>query len=95
MQPSHYPARKNERPNSVFLLIEYEIPDQTIHIDAAERATLLFGSRRVDCYTVQEAVIAWHNVPEEHRGTATVRIDSGLHYTAKEIGRLHYGPGNG
>ena len=42
-----------------------------------------------ECLTLQEAVIAFHNLPDNHRETATIKLGNGTVYTASEIEKLY------
>jgi hypothetical protein len=68
-------------------------PDK-IYVDASQSAILRHGDVLVDCPTLQEAVLAWHKLPEGDREKATIKVKlpGGEVYTAREIERLHYGP---
>lgn len=62
-----------------------------IFADASQPATLRHGNTSVDCYTLQEAVLAWMRLPEKDRAQATIKVNvpGGPTYTAAEIDRLH------
>jgi hypothetical protein len=66
---------------------------QKLYADASQPATLQHAGGSVDCHTLQEAVLAWMRLSEKDRAQATIRADDGTVYNAKEIDRLHYGPG--
>lgn len=63
------------------------------YVDAGLPATLRYAGKMVPCFTVAEAVMAWHRLEPAHRETATVKVETpnGLLYTAREIELLHYG----
>jgi hypothetical protein len=64
-----------------------------IYADASRPATLNNGAGALtDCATLQEAVLAWHQLTPEQKIRATVKVIGGPVYTVKEILRLHYGP---
>jgi hypothetical protein len=66
--------------------------DEKIYVDAAQPATLNNGGGVLDdCPTLQEAVIAWHELPLEQKKRASVKMFGGPVYNAGEIERLHYG----
>jgi DNA-binding XRE family transcriptional regulator len=60
-----------------------------IYADPAQRATLVHGDRKVPCYTLGEAVLAWQRLSPDDQKTATITLASGLSYGADEIDRLH------
>jgi hypothetical protein len=63
-----------------------------IYVDASRPATLNNGAGALtDCTTLQEAVLAWHQLAPEQKIRATVKVIGGPVYTVKEILRLHYG----
>ncbi|HTC06894.1 MAG TPA: hypothetical protein VK749_26075 [Xanthobacteraceae bacterium] len=64
--------------------------DGKIYVDASLPATLRNGAGAIRCPTLQEAVIAWHQLPEAERERATILVDGKTVYTASEIVRLHY-----
>ena len=67
--------------------------DYKIYVDAGRPATLNNGAGALtDCATLQEAVLAWHQLAPEQKIRATVKVIGGPVYTSKEIARLHYGP---
>ena len=67
--------------------------DYKIYVDAAQPATLNNGAGVLtDCPTLQEAVLAWHQLPPDQKIRATVKVIGGRVYRAHEIVRLHYGP---
>ena len=67
--------------------------DLKIYVDAAQPATLNDGAGKLtDCPTLQEAVLAWHELPSAQKVRATVKVIGGPVYTAHQIDRLHYGP---
>jgi hypothetical protein len=64
-----------------------------IYVDASRPATLNNGAGALtDCATLQEAVLAWHQLAPEQKIRATVKVIGGPVYTVKEILRLCYGP---
>jgi len=66
--------------------------DENIYVDASQPGTLHDGPVHTDCPTLQEAVIAWHELPLEQKKRASVKMFGGPVYNAGEIERLHYGP---
>ena len=49
--------------------------DYKIYVDAAQPATLNNGGGALtDCPTLQEAVLAWHQLPPEQKIRATVKL---------------------
>ena len=60
----------------------------SIYENASQRATLCVATK-VDCPTLQEAVIAWRNLPGEQKETATIKLANGTVYTASEIVNLY------
>ena len=62
-----------------------------IYANPAQPATLRYGAKSVDCYTLQEAVLAWMRLPEKDRQQATIKVNvpGGATYSATEIDRLH------
>ena len=66
--------------------------DYKIYVDGGRPATLNNGAGALtDCATLQEAVLAWHQLAPEQKIRATVKVIGGPVYTAHEIDRLHYG----
>jgi hypothetical protein len=67
------------------------LPDvrNRIYTDPGQRAVLRYGRARVDCYTLQEAVLAWHRLSAEERRDATVTAEDGGFYTGAEIDMLY------
>ena len=63
-----------------------------IYVDPTPPATLYHAAGPMLCYTLQEAVMAWHRLPDQQRKAATIRVAGGPLYSAPEIERLHYGP---
>ena len=62
--------------------------DYKIYVDAGRPATLNNGAGALtDCATLQEAVLAWHQLAPEQKIRATVKVIGGPVYTAKEIAR--------
>jgi hypothetical protein len=61
---------------------------------ACGQGTVQHAPGSFDCYTLQEAVLAWHRRPAKDREQATIKVNvpGGPVYTAREIERLHYGP---
>jgi hypothetical protein len=91
MQASRrYPRGQTKFPASQFLVIEYEIPDEKIYVDPEQKAGLRSRNLPFDYRTLREAVSAWRELPDEQKDSTTVRIDTGLHYTEKEVERLRY-----
>jgi hypothetical protein len=65
-----------------------------IYVDASQPATLLYEGHSVDCHTLQEAVSDWMRLPDDQREQATIRLNDGTIFAAKEIGRLYSAPRN-
>jgi hypothetical protein len=65
--------------------------DDKIYADASQPATLRYGGKSIDCYTLGEAVLEWMRLSEQDRVQATVE-SGGAVYNANEIDRLHVGP---
>jgi len=64
--------------------------DGKIYADASQPATLHNGSNAIPCPTLQEAVLAWHRLPDDEREGATIVTADGRRYTAQEIVRLYH-----
>jgi hypothetical protein len=64
-----------------------------IYVDASQPATLRYEGHSVACHTLEEAVSAWMRLPDDEREQATIRVNDGTIYNAKEIGRLYSAPG--
>jgi transcriptional regulator with XRE-family HTH domain len=62
---------------------------EPIYIDASKSAVLEHGVTSINCLTVQEAVIAYHNLPPERKEIAKI-TSGGKVYSASEIERFHY-----
>ncbi len=63
-----------------------------IYVDASRPAALLHAGISTECLTLQEAVIAWHQLPEARKKATTIAVTgTGVVYKAAEIERLHYG----
>jgi transcriptional regulator with XRE-family HTH domain len=62
---------------------------EPIYIDASKSAVLEHGATSINCLTVQEAVIAYHNLPLERKEIAKI-TSGGKVYSASEIERFHY-----
>ena len=60
-----------------------------IYIDASKTAELNHGVRTERFLTLQEAVIAFHQLPAERKEIATI-ITCNKVYSAAEIDRFHY-----
>jgi hypothetical protein len=65
-----------------------------IYVDASQPATLRYEGQSVDFQTLEEAVSAWMRLSEDEREQATIRVNDGTIYDAKEIGRLYSAPGS-
>ena len=63
--------------------------DGPIYADASRSAVLHHGAKSVNCLTLQEAVIAFNNLPEDRQEIATI-VSVGTTYVAREIRRLHH-----
>jgi|694.fasta_scaffold13883_12 hypothetical protein len=61
-----------------------------IYIDGDKTAELNHGAITEQFLTLQEAVIAFHQLPPERKETATI-ITVEMTYSAPEIDRFHYG----
>jgi hypothetical protein len=64
-----------------------------IYVDASQPATLQYEGQSVDFHTLEEAVSAWMRLSDDEREQATIRVNDGTIYDAKEIGRLYSAPG--
>ncbi len=62
---------------------------EPIYIDASKSAVLEHGVTSINCLTLQEAVIAYHNLPPERKEIAKI-TSGGKVYSASEIERFHY-----
>jgi Protein of unknown function (DUF1488) len=64
-----------------------ELPDirRKIFTDPSQPAVLRYGDVRVDCPTLQEAVLAWQRLSATEKRTATVSARDGGFYTGFEI----------
>jgi transcriptional regulator with XRE-family HTH domain len=62
---------------------------EPIYIDASKSAVLKHGVTSINCLTLQEAVIAYHNLPPERKEIAKI-TSGGKVYSASEIERFHY-----
>ena len=60
-----------------------------IYANASQPATLRYGAKSIDCFTLQEAVLEWMRLSEQDRAQATIRASGGTVYKVNEIGRLH------
>ena len=67
---------------------------EPLYVDASLPATLRYPGGSTDCYTVQEAKMAWERLPVSDREQSTIKVNvtGGAVYSAAEISRLHYGP---
>jgi hypothetical protein len=67
---------------------------EKIYVDISQPATLLCGTKLIDCPTLGEAVLAFDRLPEGDREQATIKVNTlgGATYTAEEIDRLHVAP---
>jgi len=70
-----------------------EMNKDRTYIDSSS-ATLRYYGRTVSYATLNEAVNAWHELPNDVRNDATIKVDveDGTLYQASEIARLHRGP---
>jgi hypothetical protein len=70
-----------------------EVNKDRIYIDSSP-ATLRYYGRTVRYATLNEAVNAWHELPNDVRNDATIKVDveGGTLYQASEIARLYRGP---
>ena len=64
---------------------------EPLYVDAAQGATLRHAGVSKAFLTLQEAVIAWHQLPPVEKPTTTIKVSGGPLYKAEEIERLHYG----
>jgi hypothetical protein len=69
------------------------LTEEEKYANDSQSATLRHPGRSVLCYTLTEAVIAFHKLPATDRELATIQVNirggNGPVYTAKEIDRLH------
>jgi len=65
-----------------------------IYADPSQPAKLQYGTKSIDCPTLQEAVLAFERLSEKDRGEAIIRVNvpGGATYTAKQIAQLHIPP---
>ena len=68
-----------------------KMSNEPIYVDASRRAVLTHGAMTVDCFTLQEAKLAFDRLSQDRQEIATI-VSSGKTYSAQEIRRLHYGP---
>jgi hypothetical protein len=64
------------------------ISDDKIYVDPSQPAILQSASRLIDCPTLGEATIAWHQLPDDDRARAIIRCGN-IVYTARDIVRFH------
>jgi hypothetical protein len=71
-----------------------DLPDvrRKIFTDPSQPAVLRYGDVRVDCPTLQEAVLAWNRLGDAEKRTATVSARDGGFYTGSEIDMLYSAP---
>ncbi len=72
-------------------LKERTMNEGPIYADASRSAVLQRGVTAINCYTLQEAVIAFENLPKDRQEIASI-TSLGRTYSPSEIRRLHYGP---
>jgi hypothetical protein len=60
-----------------------------IYTDQRQSAVLAYGDTKVRCLTLQEAVIAWHQLAPEQKRFATISARDGGFYSGAEIDTLH------
>jgi len=65
--------------------------DAQIYVDLARPAVLEHGAHAVNCFTLQEAIIAFENLPKVGQDIATI-ASAGRTLTSAEIGRLLKAP---
>jgi hypothetical protein len=68
-----------------------ELPDirRKIFTDPSQPAVLQYGGVKVDCPTLQEAVLAWQRLGAQEKRTATVSARDGGFYKGDEIDMLY------
>jgi hypothetical protein len=66
--------------------------NEPIYVDASQRATLSYSGHSMECFTLQEARLAWDRLPNELKEIALIEAYGGQVYSADQIKRLHYGP---
>jgi hypothetical protein len=64
-----------------------------IYVDASQPAALKYDGKVVVCPTLEEAVVAFHNLPDALQAHASIEMEgaSGGRFTHVEIQRLYYG----
>ncbi|WP_294534326.1 helix-turn-helix transcriptional regulator [uncultured Rhodoblastus sp.] len=65
--------------------------NEPIYVDASRSAVLNHGVTSINCLTLQEAKIAFDNLPKDRQEIASI-TSVGRTYSPSEIQRLHYGP---
>jgi hypothetical protein len=64
---------------------------EKIFEDASQSATLMYGAKSLSYPTLQEAIIAWGNLPDEEKSLAVIEVGgSRRRYSADGISRLHH-----
>jgi len=49
--------------------------DEKIFVDASQSATVRYGTKSIDCLTLQEAVLAFDQLSEGDREQATIKVN--------------------
>jgi len=62
--------------------------DRPIDVDAMLPATLRYGDKTLHCLSVEEAILAFHQLPANVKDEASLRLAGGSIYSGSEIGRL-------
>jgi hypothetical protein len=66
--------------------------DDKIYADASQPATLRYGTKSIDCYTLGEAGLEWTRLSEQNRAYHQRVQDSGQKYqdiTSKYLEKKH------
>ena len=67
--------------------------DYKIFVDGKQPASLNNGAgAQTDYSSLQEAILAWRDLPPEQKVRATVKVVRGPVYAAYQIDRLYYEP---
>ncbi len=75
-----------------------EMPATTIkrildrYVDASQPATVHLTDDSIPCFTLEEAIRAWHGLPAERKAEATIKVSgpNGRVYSSDEIELLHH-----
>jgi hypothetical protein len=62
--------------------------DHPIDVEPMLPATLRFGDKTLHCLSVEEAMLAFQQLPANVRDDASLRLAGGTMYSGAEIGRL-------